>query len=87
MKNSIFFLKSLLEGYRVSIGERTYLLCHTDSGELDLAILAHDQNNQEVFLRNHISLGEFISLAERITEAEKFRIVASMTLTEMKRRL
>lgn len=85
-------LQALLEGHRVRIDNEVWCLGEvTFNGypTFDLCVVGSKLDTgtgqtSEALLRSHIGLGDFIKLADRVTEKEWAILAAAQTITKLR---
>jgi hypothetical protein len=72
-------LKQLLNGIPVEIEGENYKMFTTSDG-LDLCQVATDSAGEEIGLRLHCTLNQFVNMVDRMTDEQYMVIAANMVL-------
>lgn len=79
--------KALIQGHTVKMLGDDWCLAECggiDEGSLDLAIPATDSDGQDRYLRSHVRLGDFIKMANSISDEEATMVALNITLNQIK---
>lgn len=85
-------LEYLMLGMEIEINGEKWSLCEADNGEIDLGCsrqsITYENgipvSEKTVYLRSHITLGQFIKLVEKMSNQDWVSIAASLTLRKFK---